>query len=92
MLLTLTAVAGAVLGNGSSHVKQQYITWLWSLLLSSAGKALVQVDPSDVEDVRELCLAEVCLETLHSLNAVAVRLEFDFYIVHPVAMHANRGS
>lgn len=59
MLLTLTAAAGAVLNSDSSHVKQQYITWLWSLLLSSAGKALVQVDPSDVEDVQELCLAEV---------------------------------
>ena len=59
VLLTLTAVAGAVLRSSSSHVKQQYITWLWSLLLSSAGRALVQVDPSDVEDVGELCLAEV---------------------------------
>lgn len=59
MLLTLTAAVGAVLNSDSSHVKQQYITWLWSLLLSSAGKALVQVDTSDVEDVQELCLAEV---------------------------------
>ena len=59
VLLTLTAAAGAVLKSNSSYVKQQYITWLWSLLLSSAGKALVQVDTSDVEDVQELCLAEV---------------------------------
>lgn len=59
MLLTLAAVASAVLKSNSSHVKQQYLTWLWSLLLSSVGKALAQVDSSDVEDVQELCLAEV---------------------------------
>ena len=50
-----------MLKSNSGHVKQQYITWLWGLLLSSAGKALVQVDTSDVEDIQELCLAEVLL-------------------------------
>ena len=59
VLLTLAAVAGAVLKSNSSHVKQQYLTWLSSLLLSSVGKALAQVDSSDIEDVQELCLAEV---------------------------------
>ena len=59
LLLTLTAVAGAVLKSTGSHVQQQYITWLWHLLLSPAGKALVKVDDSDLEDVQELCLAEV---------------------------------
>lgn len=76
VLLTLTAVAGAVLGSSSSHVKQQYITWLWSLLLSSAGKALVQIDPSDVEDVKELCLAEVHSGHSVALWRVAIRHQF----------------
>ncbi len=58
-LLTLTAVAGAVLNSPNERTKEQYMSWLWNLLLSSTGKALVQLDSSDVEDAEELCLAEV---------------------------------
>jgi hypothetical protein len=58
-LLTLTAVAGAVLNSPSERIKQQYMSWLWNLLLSPVGRALVKLVSSDVEDAEELCLAEV---------------------------------
>lgn len=58
-LLTLTAVAGAVLNSPDERIKQQYMSWLWNLLLSPAGRSLVKLDSSDVEDAEELCLAEV---------------------------------
>jgi hypothetical protein len=58
-LLTLTAVAGAVLNSPNERIKQQYMSWLWNLLLSPAGRALVKLDSTDVEAAEELCLAEV---------------------------------
>jgi len=52
-------VAGAVLNSPNERSTQQYMSWLWNLLLSPAGRALVKLDSSDVEDAEELCLAEV---------------------------------
>ncbi|KAL0036203.1 hypothetical protein WJX79_007899 [Trebouxia sp. C0005] len=57
-LLTLTAVAGAVLNSPNERIKQQYMSWLWNLLCSPVGRALVKLDSTDVEDAEELCLAE----------------------------------
>lgn len=64
-LLTLTAVAGAVLNSPNERIKQQYMSWLWNLLLSPAGRALVKLDGTDVEDAEELCLAEVTASPWH---------------------------
>ncbi len=58
-LLTLTAVAGAVLNSPNERIKQQYMSWLWNLLLSPVGRALVKLNSTDVEDAEELCLTEV---------------------------------
>lgn len=62
-LLTLTAVAGAVLNSPNERIKQQYMSWLWNLLCSPVGRALVKLDSTDVEDAEELCLAEVTAST-----------------------------
>ncbi|DBA95921.1 TPA: hypothetical protein ACH3X1_001448 [Trebouxia sp. C0004] len=57
-LLTLTAVAGAVVNSPNERIKQQYMSWLWNLLLSPVGRALVKLDSTDMEDAEKLCLAE----------------------------------
>ncbi len=66
-------MAGAVLNSPNERIKQQYMSWLWNLLLSPAGRALVKLDGTDVEDAEELCLAEVqfCVQSVfgrHSAN------------------------
>lgn len=60
-LLTLASIAGAKHSGPNTHQQQQqqYTNWLWHLLLSPAGKSLVQLDTAEVPAYVALCKAEV---------------------------------
>ena len=63
-----------MLNSPKERIKQQYMSWLWNLLLSPVGKALVKLDSTDVEDAEELCLAEVTASPwLFCVNSVLGR-------------------
>ena len=67
-LLMLTAVTAAVLDSTNERAKQQFLSWLWHLLLSPAGSALVKIDTDeDLESVQKLCLEKVTIS--HWLDA-----------------------
>lgn len=59
VLLTLASIAGVSPAGSDSHHQQQYVSWLWDLLLSQTGKLLVQLDTATVLDYVTLCKKEV---------------------------------
>ena len=59
VLLTLASIAGVSPAGADSHHQQQYVSWLWDLLLSQTGKLLVQLDTATVLNYVALCKKEV---------------------------------
>ena len=59
VLLTLASIAGLSHTGSDSHHQQQYVSWLWDLLLSQTGRLLVQLDTAAVQDYVAVCKGEV---------------------------------
>lgn len=58
-LIALASVAGIESSGAAFHNQQQYLSWLWDLLLSPAGKSLVHLDTAEVQEYITLCKGQV---------------------------------
>lgn len=58
-LIALASIAGIESSGAAFHNQQQYLSWLWDLLLSPAGKSLVHLDTAEVQEYIMLCKGQV---------------------------------
>ena len=58
-VIALASIAGIESSGAAFHNQQQYLSWLWDLLLSPAGKSLVHLDTAEVQEYITLCKGQV---------------------------------